>query len=139
MASCNFGKENRSLAAATSDQEITNVVKNFGGNVITTSNKHSNGSSRVAEACQNLDVTHVILLQGDEPLLVPNYVDRMIDAISSDPTNDFWNGTAPITDKQQLHLDSHVKCAINDQNRIMYCFRRSPSIASYTHQKTIHS
>ena len=102
------------VAVATSDQEIAIVVKNFGGNVITTSNRHSNGSSRVAEACQNLDVTHVILLQGDEPLLVPNYVDQMIDAISREPKNDSWNGTAPITDKEQLHLDSHVKCAMEN-------------------------
>ena len=122
------------VAVATGDQEIADVVKNYGGNVVMTSKQHLNGSSRVAEASENLDASHVILLQGDEPLLLPDYIDQMIDAIVKEPENDSWNGTGPIEKKEQLDLNSHVKCAINDQHKIMYCFRRSPSHADYTQQ-----
>jgi len=49
--------------------------------VIRTSDKHTNGTSRVAEAVASIDCTHVILLQGDEPLLKPDHVGAMIDAM----------------------------------------------------------
>ena len=38
------------LAVATPDQEISDYVKSFGGNVIMTSNKHERASDRCAEA-----------------------------------------------------------------------------------------
>ena len=54
---------------ATCDKEIKNEIEKFGGNVIFTKKIHVNGTSRVNEAISKLDCTHVILIQGDEPLL----------------------------------------------------------------------
>ena len=50
---------------ATSDREIADVVRSFGGEVIMTSPNHLNGTTRVAEAAAQLDCSHVILLQAD--------------------------------------------------------------------------
>ena len=39
---------------------------------------------------------HIILLQGDEPLLLPNYIDDVVNAITKEPEGDAWNATGPI-------------------------------------------
>ena len=52
---------------ATCDNEIKNVMESFGANVIMTSAKHLNGTSRVAEAIENIDCK-CYSIQGDEPI-----------------------------------------------------------------------
>jgi 3-deoxy-manno-octulosonate cytidylyltransferase (CMP-KDO synthetase) len=121
---------------ATCDDEIADTVAAAGGKVIRTASTHSNGTSRVAEAVAGMDCTHVILLQGDEPLLLPRHVERLTTAISSAPEVAAWNATGPITAPEELDRHSFVKCAIARDGRIMYCFRRSPSTAEFGQQRT---
>lgn len=123
------------VAVATCDDEIADAVRAGGGDVIMTGNSHSNGTSRVAEAVASLDCTHVLLLQGDEPLLLPRHVEAMIAAIKDNTGNDAWNATAPINELEELDRHSFVKCAVNDRGRIVYAFRRSPSVAAFADQQ----
>ena len=97
---------------ATCDQEIADVVRGYGGNVIMTSNTHKNGTSRVAEVIKSIDCSHVILLQGDEPLLLPRHVDSVSKAILAEPKVDAWNATGSISDEEELDRHSFVKCAV---------------------------
>ena len=87
---------------ATCDEEIAAVVRDYGGKVIMTGDHHRNGTTRVEEAVRNIECSHVILLQGDEPLLLPSFIDTMIDAIASQPDGDAWNGTGPIAPLMNL-------------------------------------
>ena len=121
---------------ATCDQEIESVIKSYGGKVILTSDKHTNGTSRVAEAVQNIDCSHVVLLQGDEPLLLPEHVNKLINAIKLNPEGESWNATAPIENKDELDRHSFVKCAVSENDRIIFCFRRSPAYSDFDNQKT---
>ena len=66
---------------ATSDKEIAEIIRNFNGKVIMTANTHRNRTSRVAEAVEHIDCTHVMLIQGDEPLLLPRHMDEIIKVI----------------------------------------------------------
>lgn len=120
---------------ATCDQEIATVVQDYGGKVIMTGDHHRNGTTRVAEAVRDIDCSHVILLQGDEPLLLPDFVDTMIDAITSNPDGDAWNGTGPIEHPDELDRHSFVKCALSPEGKVLYCFRRNPSYADFEVQK----
>ena len=123
---------------ATCDREIAEIIEGNGGKVIMTSDGHLNGTSRVAEASMKIDCTHVVLLQGDEPLLLPEYIDLICEAIRNKPHLDAWNGTGPIKSEAELDRHSFVKCAVNQNDKIMYCFRRSPSFAPLEQQiKTI--
>ena len=106
--------------------EIASVVTSCGGDVIMTSPQHKNGTSRVAEAVNNIDCSHVILVQGDEPLLLPSHIDQIVSSIKTNLDTQAWNATAPITDANDLDRHSFVKCVVNQSNRIIYCFRRSP-------------
>jgi 3-deoxy-manno-octulosonate cytidylyltransferase (CMP-KDO synthetase) len=119
---------------ATCDREIADVIEAFGGKVIMTSDQHLNGTSRVAEAVREIDCTHVVLLQGDEPLLLPRHLEAFIQSIFGDPTWDAWNATGPIKKEDELDRHSFVKCAVSQTNRILYCFRRSPCYSSFDQQ-----
>jgi 3-deoxy-manno-octulosonate cytidylyltransferase (CMP-KDO synthetase) len=123
------------VIVATCDEAIAAVIRGFGGKVIMTANTHKNGTTRVAEAIKNVDCTHVILLQGDEPLLLPRHVDALADAIRVNPNGDAWNATGPIENQEELDRHSFVKCAIGRNSRILFCFRRSPCYTSLEKQK----
>ena len=132
ILSCKIGN----VFVATCDQKIADVVTAHGGEVILTSRHHHNGTSRVAEAVEGIEASHIILLQGDEPLLLPSYVDTMVDAIAREPTGDAWNGTGPVDSIEEIDRHSFVKCAVAPNDNIMYCFRRGPSHAPLEQQKS---
>jgi 3-deoxy-manno-octulosonate cytidylyltransferase (CMP-KDO synthetase) len=124
------------VIVATCDKDIATVISGFGGKVVMTANTHKNGTMRVAEAVKTIDCTHVILLQGDEPLLLPRHVDALADAICANPGGDAWNATGPIENAEELDRHSFVKCAVSQSGRIMQCFRRTPCYSSFEHQQS---
>jgi 3-deoxy-manno-octulosonate cytidylyltransferase (CMP-KDO synthetase) len=121
---------------ATCDEEIAEAVRGFGGKVIMTKSTHLNGTSRVAEALKSIDCSHVILLQGDEPLLLPRHLDLFVNAIASEPSGYAWNAVGPIETEEELDRNSFVKCSISATGRIQYCFRRTPCYSAFVAQKT---
>lgn len=124
------------VVVATCNTEIASVVRSFGGDVIMTSPNHRNGTSRVAEAIHSIPCSHIVLIQGDEPLLLPTHVEKLVSAIKSNPTIEAWNATAPIDLHHDLDRHSFVKCALSHNGRIIYCFRRSPCYSSPENQFT---
>jgi 3-deoxy-manno-octulosonate cytidylyltransferase (CMP-KDO synthetase) len=120
----------------TCDEEIADVVHGFGGKVIMTANTHTNGTSRIAEAVKEIDCTHVMLLQGDEPLLLPRHVDIFARIIVAEPEGDAWNATGPIEHEEELDRHSFVKCAVSLTGRILYCFRRTPCYSAFEVQQS---
>jgi 3-deoxy-manno-octulosonate cytidylyltransferase (CMP-KDO synthetase) len=120
---------------ATCDEEVAEVVRGHGGSVIMTGRHHRNGTTRIAEAIGDIDCTHVILLQGDEPLLLPRHVEAIVQAIESQPNGDAWNATGPIEQPEELDRHSFVKCAVAPSGRILFCFRRSPAYSDFEKQR----
>jgi len=123
------------VVVATCDEAIASAITGFGGKVIMTANTHRNGSSRVAEALNSLDCTHAIVLQGDEPLLLPDHINALISSISRYPEADAWNATGSLEEESELDRHSFVKCAVTPDNRILHCFRRSPCYADFAAQQ----
>ena len=111
------------VAVATCDHEIKRTVERFGGNVIMTSNKHIMASDRVAEAIEHLDCTHVVNVQGDEILVLPEDLTLMVKAINFSPNKQYWNATSRIETVEELADASIVKCIISKQERVLYCAR----------------
>lgn len=111
------------VVIATCDQEIANVVENNGGEVIMTSEKHPCATDRIAEAAQEIDCTHVINLQGDEILILPEDLSLMIAAMKKSPQNLFWNAVAAIEEPEELCNPSIVKCVVSKSDQILFCAR----------------
>lgn len=124
------------VIVATCDDEIEAVVRAGGGEVVRTANTHTNGTSRIAEAVAQIECEHVVLLQGDEPLLLPPHVEALIAGIAARPDADVWNVTGPIEAEDELDRHSFVKCAVAPDDRILYCFRRTPSTAPFAVQQS---
>jgi len=123
------------VIVATCDENIAQAVISFGGQVIMTSDKHRNGSTRVAEAVESVDCSHVIVLQGDEPLLIPEHLDALVESIGQNPNADAWNATGSLEEASELDRHSFVKCAVTADNRILHCFRRSPCFSDFATQQ----
>ena len=124
------------VLVATCDEEIADQVRKYGGKVVMTSDQHLTGTTRVAEAVEQIDCTHILILQGDEPLLLPQHLDLIVSHLVAEPGIDAWNVTGPINKSEELDKHSFVKCAVTEQSRIIYCFRRSPSHSDTDQQKS---
>ena len=112
---------------ASGDEEILKKVKDCGGEVIKTFKSHSNGTSRVAESIKEINCSHVVVIQGDEPLIQNDHVKKIVEAINKNPSNHSWNATCNIERAEDLQTKNIVKAAINEENKILYCFRNTPS------------
>ena len=123
------------VIVATCDLEIANVINSYNGSIIMTSNTHKNGTSRVAEAVEDSDYSHILLLQGDEPLLLPRHINSMAKAIKSNPNIKSWNATGDISYKYELEKNSFVKCSVLKNNKILNCFRKTPYLSELEVQK----
>ena len=61
------------------DKKIVDVVKKNGGTAILTSKKYNNGTERIAEVSKKFRRSKLIIdIQGDEPLVDPRDIDRVI-------------------------------------------------------------
>ena len=70
------------VLVACDDERIAEVVSRFGGTAIMTGHEHATGSDRVAEAASRLDSDLVVNIQGDEPFLAPEIIDRVVGLLS---------------------------------------------------------
>ena len=111
------------VVVATCDDEIADAVQAAGGKVIMTSSSHVAATDRVAEAIQDLDCTHVVNVQGDEILVLPQDLLRMTEAIRSQPRGLAWNAVARIESNDELRDRAIVKCLVSNSLRIMSCMR----------------
>ena len=77
------GREN--VYVATENEEIVDVVKGYGYKVILTSDSCLTGTDRVAEATLEIDADIIINIQGDEPMLDPNDIKKVIECKLAHP------------------------------------------------------
>jgi len=66
------------VIVATDDERIADEVKSFGGKVVMTSKDIKSGTDRVATVARDIDCTHVVNIQGDEPLITGQIIDRLL-------------------------------------------------------------
>ncbi|MDB4578214.1 NTP transferase domain-containing protein, partial [Akkermansiaceae bacterium] len=66
------------LVIATDDDRIIALAESIGAKVCRTRADHPSGTDRIAEVADQLEeATHVLNIQGDEPLLDPELVDTL--------------------------------------------------------------
>ena len=65
------------VIVATDDERIADEARRFGAEVCLTREDHPSGSDRIAEAAAAFpECTHVVNVQGDEPLIPPEIIDQ---------------------------------------------------------------
>lgn len=110
---------------ATDNQEIYDTAKSFGANIEMTSENHKCGSDRIVEVAQKYpDISYIINLQGDEPMINTDCVEEVIRLIKEDNNADISTLLAPIGENEDLEDPNMVKCVTDINGYAMY-FSRS--------------
>ncbi|HVT43327.1 MAG TPA: 3-deoxy-manno-octulosonate cytidylyltransferase [Thermoanaerobaculia bacterium] len=114
---------------ATDDQRILRHVESFGGRVVMTPEAES-GSDRIAAAIDSIEKSEktsfdlVINLQGDEPLIDMESVDRAIAVLEEDVGVDIVTLAAPLQAAEELDDPDIVKVVADLAGNALY-FSRS--------------
>jgi len=114
------------LIIATDDSRVLDAAAGFGAEAMMTSPDHATGTDRVAEVVRNVDEDFriVVNIQGDEPLLTPSALDRLISAFDRSPTPQMATLAEPIRSSEELFDPNVVKLVAARDGRALY-FSRS--------------
>lgn len=115
-----------SLVVATDDERILARVEGFGGRACMTSPIHPSGTDRVAEAASRCgDFTHVINVQGDEPVIAPELINALAEQLRADSSLQMITAANPLTCEREFADPNVVKVVIDGSGNALY-FSRSP-------------
>jgi 3-deoxy-manno-octulosonate cytidylyltransferase (CMP-KDO synthetase) len=84
---------------------------------------HESGSDRIAEAVQDLDIDIVVNVQGDEPFVKREPLEKVI-AVFSDTTVQVASLMQVLTDNTLIQDPNYVKVAVDKNNNALF-FSRS--------------
>lgn len=116
------------VVVATCDREIADVVDGYGGKSLMTSPNHPGALDRVAEAAEYLECTHVVNVQGDQVLVIPEDLEAIVAVMGAELGASAWNGAARIEDPADLADPSIVKLILSKSKRILFCSRVLKSV-----------
>jgi 3-deoxy-manno-octulosonate cytidylyltransferase (CMP-KDO synthetase) len=117
---CLFAKKLDEVYVATDSIEIKEVVESFGGKVIMTSSKHQTGTDRIAEAAQTIEADIVVNVQGDEALVNPQHIDKVVSILQESPQ---INVAILVNPFNKRNSPSDIKVVLNENNDVMYLSR----------------
>ena len=106
---------------ATDDKQIQDVVTNFGGQVVMTSASCLTGTDRLAEANQKLKKDFIINVQGDEPLVNPEDINKIISVFRK--TGNVTNAMCPIVSEQEFRSFTVPKVTFSGSGKLLYMSR----------------
>ena len=115
---------------ATDSEEIKKICENFGAKCYLTSKNHPNGLSRISEISSKLNWDFYIVLQADEILIDPEYLDKLYKEIRINPKEQFFNLITNLSNKSELTDKNIVKCIIRNDQTIINIFRKSGLVSS---------
>jgi len=110
---------------ATDDRRVKKTVEEFGGEAVLTSSDFASGSDRVAAVAKRLDCNIVVNIQGDEPLISPVAIDKLVKALKSDRNVLVATLVSSVQNESELKERNVVKVVFNQDNQALY-FSRQP-------------
>lgn len=114
-----------SVLIACDDQRILNAVAEFGGKAILTRADHPNGTSRIAEAVENIDADVVVNIQGDQPLLDSSAIENLADFLKNNPAVPMATLAIKSINTEEYRNPNVVKVVKDASGKALY-FSRSP-------------
>src|SRR5215510_2856650 len=113
------------VVVATDDQRVADAVERFGGIARMTAAAHKTGTDRIAEVARDLRCSIIVNVQGDEPLVEPASITRMVEALQADPTLEMATLRTPIRREEDYASPHVVKVVVDDKDDALY-FSRAP-------------
>ena len=139
------GKRAKNLDAvivATDDMRIAEAAFNWGAEVALTSPCHCSGTDRIAEVARHAkQFAFVVNIQGDEPLVDPTLIDKIVEKLRSDRAIRIVTAAHRFENPGEAFSPHQVKVVVDESGRALYFsraaipFPRNPSgIRYFRHQ-----
>ncbi len=112
------------VLVATDDSRILDCVAEAGGHAVLTAASSTSGTDRVAEVARRFPADVYLNVQGDEPLMPPENVDRAVAALLESAGRSIATLAHPI-EPEAASDPNIVKVAVARDGRALY-FSRSP-------------
>jgi 3-deoxy-manno-octulosonate cytidylyltransferase (CMP-KDO synthetase) len=121
---CQRAKKLDRLIIATDDFRIAEAAFDWGAEVAMTSPNHASGTDRIAEVAAKLkQFAHIINIQGDEPLIDPKLIDRLVGELQRDKKLAMITAAHPFADPGEAESPHQVKVVINQKGEALYFSR----------------
>jgi 3-deoxy-manno-octulosonate cytidylyltransferase (CMP-KDO synthetase) len=121
---CRRAKSLDRLIIATDDFRIAEAAFDWGAEVAMTSANHASGTDRIAEVASKMkEFAHVINIQGDEPLIDPRLIDRLVHALQRDRKLEMITAAHPFADPAEAESPHQVKVVLNKKGEALYFSR----------------
>ena len=118
----------------SNDKKILKTISGYGGKTLQTHRKHLNGTSRCAEAAEQLKSKFYLILQGDEILALPRHINQLINESINKPNSKVINLISKLEKESELQDKNIVKCLLNARGCVIYIFRKSPLVSEKSTQ-----
>ena len=121
---CRQAKNLDSVIIATDDMRIAEAAFDWGAEVALTSPRHQSGTDRVAEVVRNAKrFAFVINIQGDEPLIDPHLIDRLVEKFHLDRKIDIVTAAHSFENSADASSPHQVKVVVDAAGRALYFSR----------------
>jgi 3-deoxy-manno-octulosonate cytidylyltransferase (CMP-KDO synthetase) len=122
--SCRRAKKLDKLIIATDDFRIAEAAFDWGAEVAMTSPNHASGTDRIAEVARKMkQFAHVVNIQGDEPLIDPKLIDRLVRDLRRDSNLEMITAAHPFEDPHDAESPHQVKVVVNQSGDALYFSR----------------
>ena len=122
---CQNASSLESVIVATDDMRIAEAAFAWGAEVSLTNPRHRSGSDRIAEVAAKLrGVSHIINVQGDEPLIDPRLINQLAKKMQRDPKIEMITAAHPFENSADAQSPHQVKVVLDRDQRALY-FSRS--------------
>ena len=118
------------VIVATDSKQIIDAVHSYGIEAVMTSAEHTSGTDRVAEVAATLSYAQIIVnVQGDEPMISPETIERAVDAMAVEIAK--TNGAGIVSTWEHIEsiddlLNPDLVKVVLDGNKHAVYFSRSP-------------
>ena len=121
---CLRAKNLTSVIIATDDMRIAEAAFDWGAEVALTSPRHPSGTDRVAEvAKKTTEFAYIINVQGDEPLVDPRLVNKLVEKLRSDRKIGIVTAAHPFENPAEASSPHQVKVVVDRDSNALYFSR----------------
>ena len=122
---CSRAKALDEVVVATDDERIARALDGTGVRVAMTASDLPSGTDRIAAAVDFADDDILVNIQGDEPLMDPDLIDRIATVLRDNPGTAMSTACAPIRSLDDLNARTVVKVVLDGDSNALY-FSRLP-------------
>jgi 3-deoxy-manno-octulosonate cytidylyltransferase (CMP-KDO synthetase) len=121
----------------TDSDVIEEELQTIKGHVIRSKKEHESGSDRIAEAAAGLDVDIIVNVQGDEPFIQKEPLEKLV-RLFEDESVQVGSLMRKITSDEELNASSSVKVVVNKNNDALYFSRSAIPFVTNSAAKAHH-